>query len=973
MTKFLEKFSRHRHARTGHCNAARSSLLAVALAVWTIASCTFPEYTFTESEAGLGTATCQTGDECQVASCTDNLKNGTETDVDCGGDCKPCPEGKGCALGGDCSAGVCILEKCAAPACDDRVKNGNESDVDCGGTECPKCGADQKCLVPGDCISGDCGKGVCAATCADGLANCDGDTSNGCETNIRTDPNHCGSCSNTCKLPNAQADCAGSMCRVAQCADGFADCNGDPTDGCEINLKTDKANCGICGKACPSLNGQPYCADAACQITCDTGFGDCDNDRANGCEKDVSRDVQNCGKCGTVCPSAQGGTPWCKNSVCGETVCPGGKGDCNGDPADGCETDLTTDAKNCKTCGNLCVVANGTAKCNNTVCAVATCTAPYDNCNGSYADGCESNTDTDLANCGKCGNGCSVANGAAKCVAGACGVKSCTSPFADCNGLPGDGCEINLSNDQANCGGCGATGKNCSNAYANATAHCMASGCVFDSCVTNFDNCNNDLGDGCESNLKTDKSHCGACTTACGTANASATSCNMGTCSPMCAGTYLACSNPQNGCVTNSATDKANCSACNKVCDETAAAHVTSNTCSSSACNPACVAPWDNCDTNKFNGCETDTSSSRTNCGMCGKTCDVSAAAHVITNNCVSSQCDPKCSGLYANCDGDKTNGCEKAVDSDSSNCGNCNVVCGTTHAASGTSCSGGSCHPVCDSGWKDCSNSQAGCTTPLGTATDCLSCGNACNNPTPFCTATGCSDHLDIVVVNYGLGFTSNGWAGNELSPPTGTVMHSLGTARGNNRIVLVGVASQENFHAPASVTYAGQPMTSAVVQSSSENQSWGGIYYMLDAQLPMIPGSYPVAVTFSNLLEWGDGIFDVVELKNVHQTSTFVTTVPVDITLDCPLVRTIAVNFMQVGSFVYGITSARNGTGAANAGPAGFVQTLNAQTSNPAVLAGMAGFVGPVDSNQTLSWNVSGCWNSAGAGVALHRASYP
>jgi hypothetical protein len=228
-------------------------------------------------------------------------------------------------------------------------------------------------------------------------------------------------------------------------------------------------------------------------------------------------------------------------------------------------------------------------------------------------------------------------------------------------------------------------------------------------------------------------------------------------------------------------------------------------------------------------------------------------------------------------------------------------------------------------------------------------------------------------VVVNSGLGFTSSGWAGNELSPPVGTVMHSLGTARGNNRIVLVGVASQENFHAPASVTYAGQPMTSAVVQSSTENQSWAGVYYMLDAQLPMIPGSYPVAVTFSNLLEWGDGIFDVVELKNVHQTSTFVTTVPVDITLDCPLVRTIAVNFSMTGSFVYGITSARNGTGAANAGPAGFVQTLNAQTSSPAILAGMAGYVGPVDTNQTLSWNVAGCWNSAGAGVALHRASYP
>ena len=49
-------------------------------------------------------------------TCTDGAKNGTETDVDCGGACTPCPDGKACAVAADCatqqcSGGVCCLTK----------------------------------------------------------------------------------------------------------------------------------------------------------------------------------------------------------------------------------------------------------------------------------------------------------------------------------------------------------------------------------------------------------------------------------------------------------------------------------------------------------------------------------------------------------------------------------------------------------------------------------------------------------------------------------------------------------------------------------------------------------------------------------------------------------------------------------------------------------------------------------------------
>jgi hypothetical protein len=39
---------------------------------------------------------------------------------------------------------------CAAPSCSDNVQNGQETDIDCGGT-CPQCAVGQGCQVNGDC------------------------------------------------------------------------------------------------------------------------------------------------------------------------------------------------------------------------------------------------------------------------------------------------------------------------------------------------------------------------------------------------------------------------------------------------------------------------------------------------------------------------------------------------------------------------------------------------------------------------------------------------------------------------------------------------------------------------------------------------------------------------------------------------------------------------------------------------------
>ncbi len=63
----------------------------------------------------------------------------------------------------------------ATPSCSDEKRNGDESDVDCGGS-CAACANDRNCTGPSDCQSGICRASdrgvVCIATsCTDQLKN----------------------------------------------------------------------------------------------------------------------------------------------------------------------------------------------------------------------------------------------------------------------------------------------------------------------------------------------------------------------------------------------------------------------------------------------------------------------------------------------------------------------------------------------------------------------------------------------------------------------------------------------------------------------------------------------------------------------------------------------------------------------------------------------------------------------------------
>jgi hypothetical protein len=76
-------------------------------------------------------------------------------------------DGQPCTVGQPpaCQSGICSGSPSvcqSAPSCLDGMKNGAETDTDCGGPVCPRCGAHQACAVDSDCASGTCSSNTCA-------------------------------------------------------------------------------------------------------------------------------------------------------------------------------------------------------------------------------------------------------------------------------------------------------------------------------------------------------------------------------------------------------------------------------------------------------------------------------------------------------------------------------------------------------------------------------------------------------------------------------------------------------------------------------------------------------------------------------------------------------------------------------------------------------------------------------------------
>lgn len=271
--------------------------------------------------------------------------------------------GSGCASDEDCNvpglsvcdtaSGTCVGcsvdDDCPGLSCnDDRLCEGCDGDSDCPlGTTCqsgvcaPGCNDEQPC--PGD--------WACCGTCVD----------------LATDASHCGECGNECAVPShADAVCLDHECGLGECEPGYADCNADIHDGCELEgeCECEPGAMQECYSDRPETMGVGACANGM-QVCNEfgTSWGPCedevtpeeelcansvDDDCDGTVDEDPDADGDGFTACGGDCCDEQG--PECANpelvnpgafEVDGNTV----DDDCDGtadNPLPACDAGLAT-------------------------------------------------------------------------------------------------------------------------------------------------------------------------------------------------------------------------------------------------------------------------------------------------------------------------------------------------------------------------------------------------------------------------------------------------------------------------------------------------------------------------------------------------------------------------------------------------------------------------------------------------------
>jgi hypothetical protein len=214
-----------------------------------------------------------TGNICQEPACNDGVKNGDETDEDCGGSCgAKCADLLSCSQNSDCANGFCNSSQCTTPTCSDGFQNNLETGLDCGGPNCPDCDG-ETCCADTECKSGFCNTNTnqCATpTCSDGFQNgsetgvdCVFGCPKACDTEECTADNECKS--GFCNTNTSQ-------CATPTCSDGFQngsesalDCGGNCTDKC-----VDGQSCSNNGDCSSGLCKSEICTGLCEEVSCPT-------------------------------------------------------------------------------------------------------------------------------------------------------------------------------------------------------------------------------------------------------------------------------------------------------------------------------------------------------------------------------------------------------------------------------------------------------------------------------------------------------------------------------------------------------------------------------------------------------------------------------------------------------------------------------------------------------------------------------
>jgi hypothetical protein len=597
-----------------------------------------------------------------------NVCDTTTADMCVGGRCVCGATGNACTAGQTCCGGACV--------------NLGTDPLHCG--RCTTaCGARTVCNA-----------GVCGCDDATAHGDCTGvggpgadigmPGGNGCETDLLTDANYCGTCGQSCVDEHVQTgSCIAGACTITSCQPTYADCNMSGGNGCETSLRT-TTTCGTCTTNCNGIvaNAAATCsATGTCDYTgaCIGATSDCDSNRGNGCEPYA---VGHCGGACTNCAStiANATGMLCTGAgVCDYASCSPGSSDCDFNRANGCEPFAVTH------CGGACTncsstVANaGGATCSAGTCDyTGACAAGTSDCDTIRANGCEPFAASHCgAGCTNCGTTVQHANTIGCSGTGTCTYATCMGGFLDCDGSMADGCEQGQDTNH-----CGASCINCSTAIANASGATCGGGsmCNYTSCAAGFADCNGNRADGCEHG--SDVTHCGGSCIDCSvtTAHATGQACTAGACDyGTCSAGFFDC-NPSRADGCEQPQNATHCGGCMTDCTALVQ-HATGIICGGGAtCDyGACAAGFVDCDGNRANGCERAADQNH-----CGATCiDCEALTQVATANCnASGQCViATCNANRANCDMMSGNGCESMATMNNNCCGtDCTGMAGMTN-----------------------------------------------------------------------------------------------------------------------------------------------------------------------------------------------------------------------------------------------------------------------------------------------------
>ena len=277
-----------------------------------------------------------------------------------------------------------------------------------------------------------------AERCDERDNNCNGEVDEGFD--LQSDPLNCGACGIRCGGPHATGACRAGRCDLA-CDEGYADCDGDPKNGCEASLGQ-APHCGAC-------NNQGSCRPRQIQRqTCGLGGtrsrrcgGDCDWGQWSACEgqgvcSPGAGQERPCGRCGT------------QRRLCGDDYRWQAWGSCSGQGA--CEAG-SRQQRQCgrcaaglqrRQCDTQCRWGAWSSCDESSCCTPTTCPAQGKNC-GRIADGCGV-----MLNCGSCTGAQTCGGGGEPNVCG-CTRTTCQAQGKNCGQIH-DGCGRMID-----CGTCG--------------------------------------------------------------------------------------------------------------------------------------------------------------------------------------------------------------------------------------------------------------------------------------------------------------------------------------------------------------------------------------------------------------------------------------------------------------------------------------------------------------------------------------